>query len=901
MKRFFLFVAILVFVGAGALYIASLLVDKEAYRNELVGYIERLTGVTPVIKGEVDVSVFPYPTLTVKEVVLPPPSDRFDEKLFVAPSVFIELSYWSLFFSGVDIEAIHLRNPVINVEVLSDGSWNWDLSRSGVPEDLGGNVFVHFGIVTYYDHYSGVYRRYEQVNSDVQMDGSEGPFNLQGDYYVKVGDHGKTYRFDAKVAAFSASGADAHVHLQTNTYDLVFAGQVNGVGVHSTVSGDISVTGPSFAYFFWELFSDSLVVEDVYDVVDDSFELSAALHYDNHQVALRDVAVSSSESIAGRGDITMYMGHRPVTEVRFDLEYITLDYLIEKSGEQEVSFEGIRLPLSTVLVRVESEEAHYNGGIMRDVSMDAQVVGGVMEIHPLKATLPGDTVYEFRGSLDKLAWMPDNDVVYSESATHSGPVSPLYVQYSVPELTGSFSASGASLGELLRWLDFRVEGFQADQLDDFVVRGDVRGAPYVFEVPQFKAVVGDMFLKGGVKTTYGVGRPRVFGQVYANNLDFDAWFMGGLISDAFDVKDYLAGLRLLDFDLYLETGFESSVVGGQKVDDLLMVVSVSPSQVALEKISIRSDLAEFDASVALDITELDPTVRVEVSAEKFDTALLRSVVRDTSADNHTASQGVWSRQAVDLSWITQFDGAVDVRVGRLLHQGTLVDNIVLLGKISDKALSIDTFTAVFADGNLDMKGRFSSVPVPRLSGSFRLDSADAGGVLQYLFGFKNFSGKTSLIGSFVTSGTSPYAWVSQLNGVFQFAARGLEVKGLDIHHFMDYIFTVPEDQILALAAQDLSAGTMQLYSADGNVRVENGILQLEQSVIKTTRSTAAFNGYMNLTDWVMAMTGKFAFIVFDPKTEQNANLSVGVKYEGSVDSPSQRNNYRAIRAYLKKR
>src|SRR5215469_5514248 len=123
LKRLVIAAGVVIAVGAAVLSGASFLVSADGAREAVKAQIRAVTGLDPVLRGPVDVSLFPSGTVSLGDVVLgeeggkapPLAADRLIAQLRILP----------LLMGRIEIASIVLDRPRISVAIAADGRSNW--------------------------------------------------------------------------------------------------------------------------------------------------------------------------------------------------------------------------------------------------------------------------------------------------------------------------------------------------------------------------------------------------------------------------------------------------------------------------------------------------------------------------------------------------------------------------------------------------------------------------------------------------------------------------------------------------------------------------------------------------------------------------------------------------------
>jgi AsmA protein len=162
LKRFAIAVAAVVAAVFLALVTLSFLIPATAVRDAVAKEIYAVTGLDPVLRGEVSVSLFPSGTVTFHDVLLG--DNHAGEPGVVAEELTAHLRYFSLLAGRIEIADVTLVRPTITVTFLPGGQSNWSgliqsLARALEPDPGRTTSFSEIGIregtVIVRNHYAG--------------------------------------------------------------------------------------------------------------------------------------------------------------------------------------------------------------------------------------------------------------------------------------------------------------------------------------------------------------------------------------------------------------------------------------------------------------------------------------------------------------------------------------------------------------------------------------------------------------------------------------------------------------------------------------------------------------------------------------------------------------------------
>jgi AsmA protein len=130
LKRLAIAAAAMVAVAFVTLIALSFLMPAAVVRDAVAKQIQAVTGLDPILRGDVSVSLFPSGTVTFHNVLLG--DDRTGEPAVVTDELTARLRYFPLLAGRIEIADVTLVRPTITVTFSPDGLSNW----SGLMETL---------------------------------------------------------------------------------------------------------------------------------------------------------------------------------------------------------------------------------------------------------------------------------------------------------------------------------------------------------------------------------------------------------------------------------------------------------------------------------------------------------------------------------------------------------------------------------------------------------------------------------------------------------------------------------------------------------------------------------------------------------------------------------------------
>jgi hypothetical protein len=174
---------ILLVLAVVAALAAPFIINWNNYRDNLEGWGQTLTGRQVAISGPISVRLFPWPRLVAEDVSIANPKEFPDAPLMNAKRIDVQLALAGLFNGDIQVEAIELEQPKINVTRNADGQGNWvfQLGKSGLLEKVKlEQIKINDGLITVRDHAHKFNTTVEHLNAVLSASEFVGPWRVRG-------------------------------------------------------------------------------------------------------------------------------------------------------------------------------------------------------------------------------------------------------------------------------------------------------------------------------------------------------------------------------------------------------------------------------------------------------------------------------------------------------------------------------------------------------------------------------------------------------------------------------------------------------------------------------------------------------------------------------------------------
>ncbi|WP_249548459.1 AsmA-like C-terminal region-containing protein [Anaplasma phagocytophilum] len=550
-------------------------------------------------------------------------------------------------------------------------------------------------------------------------------------------------------------------------------------------------------------------------------------------------------------------------------------------GSSSVSFPVITLGMDAK-AELDIKEMRYKGGVVRNISSSATISDGKIVVDRLLLDLPGrNNVLHVSGT-----------AVNTEGNT-------------IPRFMGTINVAGEDVDTLISWLfPFSAKEVREDKGDgSFVLRSGFYVAPRIIAFPDINLNSHRANIAGNLKYKYDRGGGVVIGGITVSNFASSDYKMVHLDSKSDnDILSFM-WLRNITIPVQVAVKFRDFTIGRRAINELSFLADVSSRRMSIEKIRFfaqdsKSHVSDIrgSASVTLSSQGVRPKVFLNLVGDQYSSEFLwapKLIDRNSIAaeggrrvSQEGYSKYVWSSQPINLSSLEGIDGNVNVRLKNMTFLGRLLTDLVMSSTFKEGVMSIDDLHFNQGEGNVKISGNVGMGDVTSLSvviaasnvalGSEDSDAAD----VEETKGM-NPKGNISVSGTLQMYGRNVLELMNSVKGKLKFAARRLDVSGVDFDGFITDLFnTESKADIASLSRVYLYRGNTVFEKFDGEMQIERGTAVSSLQFRLNSAVGAASINFM-IPQFTVTSLCRFAFV----PPGGNSPASIDMSLQGYVWQP----------------
>ncbi len=933
MRKLAFAIGFLVLAAFGAVIAAPWLIDANQYRSEIARRVSLATGREVAIDGPVTFVLLPSPRVRAADVRVVSGEADYPARID-ARRVELELGWASLF--GQAVEVTHLR--VIEPRVVIDAARTATGDATPVPQ-LGPIEAVRIertdiqnGRIVWTDPNSKAPRTIEQIQASIMASPLASSIRITGtavasavplEFDAVIGDSPAGRPNPVSLTAtirpnlaratlrgtYDAAGKALRGKLQTEGGDLLTALDVTGLQTDSAVAGPLS----------------------------QPFSATGDLAWTAAGIAANDLVLTVGE-VRATGAVNATLGQAPAIDVALALAWLDVDKLSRlerraptvqrpasrpEDGGATTRVEGAAGPRQRASERILDvaldlgiEAVGLNGGIVRQLRLNAVMSRGDLVINQASALLPGGTELTGFARIDA-----DGDPA---------------------QIEGTVSARSDNMRGLLAWLGIDTSDVPAGRLRRFETQARVEGTPARIELTGFNLAFDSTRATGGITIATGA-RVGLGVDLKIDQIDIDGYAAAPAPPGA---PASGSSLAILDrFDANVQLAAETVTIEGEPIGGAAIDATLQRGDVALRRLEIR-DLAgaRVEAHGTLTAVARQPVSDLQVRLDAEDGSRLLRLLDLTAALPTPLSfagkvtgpaGGNMAIDGLDFSYgAMRFLGSARLtqqsspRIRLDLQTDRLpADAIAQVTADDDASLGIDAFlkadaiavgpheignavlefhtdgglltsadlTGTLYDGALDLTMRSEGPGRGKINGAASLRNADLARVLSALVDVSTIRGR----GDFRTAFSAPARrgsdiWAG-LSGSLEFKGRDGAIDGIDLALMRDMLDPGdPPADIVTLLGAGLHGGSTPFSELEGTATVHEGKFTVDALRFVTPVGEATGGGGADLARstldmWLAVPVGGHGV------------PPVRLRLDGRIDEPRAALDFSQLQRYLTNR
>lgn len=905
----------------GLSLILPLFIDVNQYKGEISAKVKEVTGRDLVIKGPIQLSLFPSPALKLHQVKLANHPQAHRPHLIIFEKATVKAAFLPLLQKKIHLTKVSLKEAKIDLEKLPDGKMNWDLSpqKAPSPEDIpsapsssqGHTSAVSFDVgvdkisieeadITYRD--GSQETSIKDLSLEASLQSLTGPYTAEGQLKFQQ----QTLKFDLKAGKLEeAQPIEAEFRIGE--------GRMKAIGVYTQSSQTFkgSIDGQLDPTTLQKITGKT----DLPHFTKDKIHLQALLIASPSRINLGDLKLKVNETIvngaltAALGNISQVDGTLKNLPGQGSINFTLIQEKNNTQGQLKANVQRLRDLLAWLKVDPKNLPPHLLGKCL--ISTRYALLKETLHLHDLMLTLQeahlqGDIEYKLNQKVPFVrvnlktpkveSFMPRTDTKVQK---------PLGAGQIQGSLQGDAQSLVFDVQTTLGTFILALKG-QAQNLEKKpTLSVDING-----RTTNLGAFLVDLGFVS--KSTYRNASltGRLAGDLENLQLNTQTTLDGLSLGTSGTVKQLMT---LPSFDLQVN-------VTHPNVRNFLKLPSHTPA-IAQGSVSLTTHLKgdttqftlnDFKAMIGqtvdirgnLDVNRKDEKTKVKgaLTATSLNLDLLMAM---TSGQQQASPEPqlmlvalktppayhVWSQEPISFAFLKNLEADVQVLIHKLKRKDITITNLKVSSKVQNGVFEAP-LTGSFYGGKL--QGNFRMAADNTLALSLDLQEAELASLIPHHSGqIKLVGGKFSLHSAFSTRGRSIYELIANFAGPLKMNARNGVINGFDLQAISQRLKQINNIQgLLGLMSNFMAKGQTTFKSFDGDIVFKNGIGTIQSMQLVADGGAGQATGTINLPVYLLNIATEFRL------TDHPELPPFKMYLTGPLDNPQRNLETQALQNYL---
>ena len=400
-------------LGGGYYYISH--IDWNQHRNRIAAEFSDMTGKRIVFEGPIHLNLFPSPRLQAENIKIFAPNDDGAEPLAKIKSLEANLTLNSLLNGDLDVKMMSLVDPDIRLEILENGSLNWDTPLTDLQREnlesmqiMLDSVMVKNATIHWIDDAKKQNYVINNINAEVIAQSIFGPYRIEGTYIKNNNPEGFAFSI-GKITSGLSTSINAVINQPSTETFVRFDGSV--LPQNNAINGNLIFESKKLMDFV-NSNSETFKLKPEYDY---PLAVTLELKSNKQKVEISNFAVKYGDS-AGAGNVLIPLNageyktqkqdevFRPKVEFGFNFASLDMAPVSQlllswwnkyKTGEANYN---PKLDFD-ILADVKAVKATYNNQAIKDFKISLDVLDNKIVIRDLSAVFPGDASFSLSGDV----------------------------------------------------------------------------------------------------------------------------------------------------------------------------------------------------------------------------------------------------------------------------------------------------------------------------------------------------------------------------------------------------------------------------------------------------------------------------------------------------------------------
>ncbi len=868
-KKIFIAFSILLFFA----YAVPLFLNNSGLKLKIEQNLSEVTGGSVIIKGPVEISLVPYPTISAKNIAIS--NISYDNKKYRA-HLQQALSKIPLFgFTKNNIsKSLTLKNIVIesskngkfssqydnifnftekkDAKTIAKGITSKLFSIGNIKPDkttLGAIPEIILQDCKFISHNKLFQiKEFEEINGTIAQNNNNISINI--DF--------KSNNITSKATSviYKKEGAQklSFAEILSPIAVLRIEGQIENNSsniLENNFNGKIITDISDLKSFYGSYINNYDLAYNKLNHNSRPVKISANIEYNNQEVAINDI-ILNSDLIKGSGEANINLqALRPIYDFIFDIKNLDLDLKLSSEAANHETLKEAILPNhdknSTneksnpqnkidLTAEIKIAQLNYLDSEIKDVDiyLSAESKQNIM-ILPLIFKTPGGGFFRIRGSIDN--------------------------GNKIPKFVGRFDAKGGNLSDIIKWFNIQSQNLKINKFADYLIYSDILLSPKNFTFNNIYLNLNNNeseFLGRISINKTASGENNIITKFSATDFNVDKYFLTSgqniYLSPGSLLKKTL-WLNNISYnnDIYLQ--FDRLIYNAEKFNDQKIGFKIGRGTFEVYDFDVKSSKNNLRANLSINIKGKTPIFNVRALADKFfysssNNNEPRKECEENLSDNNKANRG-FADQLFALPSLKGFNGIInltlkDIIIDNLSFKDTKIYSEIYNGTLKDAKINSKIF-----GGDIEFNGFIQAGIVKSINGNLEGKNINIKDVAQKLINYNNIEGIANINAGLSSSAITKEDFIKKLSSKIVFTAKPISIKEYGLNDLVKKMFaaTINNKTISNPEAIIFNNDASTIFEqATGTIQISNSSDARFKASVKAPAINSVLSGSFSIKD-----------------------------------------------------
>jgi hypothetical protein len=843
------------------LLIGPILIKWNNYKEHIISNFKEQTGYDLVINGDVRVSFIPFCKIKLADIKIIGNNNEISSGI---SSDFLEIKLNPLYLVKNQLKILSLQ--VINGDIVIADHSNNKSNFNDILQNIGflSNIGLDNSTISYSEKNNVIIDKFklQDLSLDFKKDNTKLAFSSNP--------------FDSKELILTKLSIDPSNNIVGNIQSDIINSSFNGIITQTEgnyqFNGKINSNIINLNKLLTSFFSNKIVTSITST---EGGTLSSDIIISHNQANFNNI-IFQSDSLKTSGNFESNFASKSIINLDLAVDKLNLDNLYQKQnthmGESDQLNSSEKQALDKLMSSIKDPKSNINIEISDNVDLLA-----ILDIRNItynnKAIKKAEVSLELHKKIMDL-YYANIDLDDSTNLSISGILSSNKFR---PIFNGMLEIKSKDLNSLSSWLSYDLSASGNFLQNNISFKSSVSLTPQQVSLGDIGGMVKEYPIKGGVTIKFDKDLPQITLELDVAKMNLDKLNISNIeqaktfannIQTRSDLLNKISWLRLIDAQYSLAFNFNELIAYENTLKDLTGSISLLPGSIILEDITVNNEKNSLIADLMLNIKTLNPLLNININGDSL------------HLDN--VSNYFWSEDKVKLPQFNWFDGKILANLANLSIGNLAMKDFKADLKMGDQILYINDISSKIFDGTFDLKGSLV-IERPTIGLSFSFVNVMAEQLLAYFPNMDNIAGYLSFSGSIASEGNNKLSLIKNTQASISIATRELNIKNFDL---LGMIKAYNDNNKLNNNGLSdnllpyLSSGSTSFYSADGNLTMSAGIIEIPKLTLNNQRAAGVFSGIMDFASGTCSALSQISFF----PSENSREVVLTTKMSGPISN-----------------